>query len=96
VRVSASAARGVDPSDTPGAGRLLAVGTASSQAAKDRFTDWIELQSPVAACLLNITTAMGPIQLRVGTPLDYFQQLNWDPSMAQDRFFGYADAKLID
>jgi hypothetical protein len=50
----------------------------------------------VLACLLNITTAMEQIHLPSGTPLDYFQELVWDDSMAQDRFFGYADARLID
>jgi hypothetical protein len=39
---------------------------------------------------------MEQIHLSVGTPLDYVQELIWDGTMAQDRFFGYSDAKLID
>jgi hypothetical protein len=76
--------------------RLLALDTASPQAARDRFDDLMENRSPVLACLMNITTAMEQLHLPVGTPLDYFQEINWDATMAQDRFFGYADAKLID
>jgi hypothetical protein len=47
------------------------------------------------ACLLNLTTAMAQIHLPVGTPLDYFRLLQWD-TMQQDRFFGFADARLVD
>ena len=28
--------------------------------------------------------------------LDYFKEILWDESLAQDRFFGYADASLVD
>ncbi len=76
--------------------RLLAAGTVSPLAARDRFQDLLENRSAALACLLNITTAMEQIHLPRGTPLDYFQELNWDATMARDRFFGYADAKLID
>jgi hypothetical protein len=74
---------------------LLAAGSASAQAARDRYNNLLENRSEVLACLLNITTAMEQIHLPVGTPLDYFQEFNWDATMARDRFFGYADAKLI-
>jgi hypothetical protein len=47
------------------------------------------------ACLLNITTAMEQIALPRGNPLSYFQRLDL-PALAPDRFFGYADAKLVD
>jgi len=30
------------------------------------------------------------------TPLDYFKEVVWDDSFAQDRFFAYADIKLRD
>ena len=75
--------------------RLLTADAASPQAARDRYRDLLENRSAVAACLLNITTAMEQIHLPSGTPLDYFQQLIWG-QLAQDRFFGYADAKLLD
>src|SRR5437899_4454175 len=29
------------------------------------------------------------------TPLDYFKRLLWDETMAQDRFFGYADPQFV-
>jgi hypothetical protein len=47
------------------------------------------------ACLLNITTAMEQIALPQGNPLGYFKQLDL-PALAPDRFFGYADVKLLD
>jgi hypothetical protein len=80
----------------PALARLLAAQVSSPAAARDRFTELYENRSPVAACLLNLATAMDQINLPVGTPLDYFQQIVWDDSMAQDRFFAYADARLLD
>ncbi len=47
------------------------------------------------ACVLNITTAMEQIALPRGNPLSYFKQLDLT-SLAADRFFGYADAALLD
>src|SRR5579864_2925306 len=76
--------------------RLLAAGAALPQTPRSRFDDLLENRSAVLACLLNITTAMEQLFLPAGTPLDYFQEFNWDNTMAQDRFFGYADARLID
>jgi hypothetical protein len=39
---------------------------------------------------------MSQIQLPDGTPLDYIKELIWDNTMAQDRFFAWADPKLVD
>jgi hypothetical protein len=39
---------------------------------------------------------MEAICLPVGNPLQYFKELIWDDTMAQDRFFGYADPSLYD
>lgn len=54
----------------------------------------------VAACLLNLLTAMSQINLKSGnTPLDYFWQPIWDDpnfAMAQDRFFAYVDEAIVD
>jgi hypothetical protein len=75
--------------------RVLAAGAASADAAQERYSDLMEDRGPVLAALLNITTAMEQIHLPVGTPLDYFQQLIWDDTMAQDRFFGFADAEIV-
>jgi hypothetical protein len=75
---------------------LLAHGAGSADAAADRYTQLLETQGPVLACLLNITTAMTAITLPQGNPLQYFKELIWDKSMAQDRFYGWADPALYD
>jgi hypothetical protein len=79
----------------PKLAKLLAAG-GEPGADRQRFDDLLENRTPVLACLLNITTAMEQIHLPDGTPLDYIQELIWDDTMAQDRFFGYCDPKLID
>ena len=61
----------------------------------DAYSDVMENHPDYLACLLNITTAMSQIYLAQGTPLDYFKQLDL-PALAPDRFFGYADATLVD
>jgi hypothetical protein len=83
-------------SKRPALARLLAADLTSPDAAGDRYRDLLEDKPKVLACLLNITTAMDQIHLPVGTPLDYFKQLLWDSSMAQDRFFGYAAVDLLE
>jgi hypothetical protein len=80
----------------PGLAKLLAAGTDSDDAAHNRYTDLLENKEPVLACLLNITTAMSQIALPQGTALDYFKLLKWDDTMKQDRFYGYADAALLE
>jgi len=47
------------------------------------------------ASLLNLTAAMSAIHLPQGTPLDYFRRIEWDESLAQDRFFGFADEAIV-
>jgi hypothetical protein len=79
----------------PAIERLLSIG-ASDQQAKTRY-ELLGQQAPASlAALLNLAEAMGQIQLREGTPLNYYRKLLWDDSMAQDRFFGYADLALIE
>ncbi len=75
--------------------RFLGSG-ASDQQAKKRYEVLRQQESPSLAALLNLATAMGQIQLPSKTPLDYYQELSWDESMEQDRFFGYADQQLIE
>jgi hypothetical protein len=54
----------------------------------------------VAACLLNLLTAMSQISLPSRkSPLDYYWQPIWDDqafAMAQDRFFAYVDEAIVD
>ena len=77
-------------------GRLLASDAASETAARDRYRDLIENKPEPLACLLNIATAAGQINLRAGSPLDYLRQLIWDDSMKRDRFFAYAEPALLE
>jgi len=74
---------------------LLSHGADSEAAAKDRYGELMEERSPTLAALLNITTAIDTIHLPSGTPLDYLKELIWD-QMAQDRFYCYADKRLIE
>jgi hypothetical protein len=60
----------------------------------DAYGNLIERHPDHLACLLNIATALEQILLAQGTPLDYFKALDLD-NLAPDRFFGYADAKLV-
>jgi hypothetical protein len=84
----------------PSLADLLAAGAGSEDAASGRYGDLMETQGgAVLACLLNITTAMGQIQLAQKTPFDYLKMINWQLNgpfpMAQDRFFAWADPALI-
>jgi len=48
--------------------------------------DNLQHTKPAAiASLLNLATAMKAIQLPNNTPLDYFKEILWDESLAQDR-----------
>jgi len=77
---------------------LLSSDLAAPQAAQERYEAMVETpdRQPVLACLLNLTTAMSAIELPSGKALDYFRRLIWDDSMKQDRFFAWADKKLLD
>jgi hypothetical protein len=56
----------------------------------------METRSAALACYFNLVTVMSQINLSTGTPLDYLRELIWDNSLQQDRFFAWADRKLID
>lgn len=84
----------------PDCSRLLTTGAPNEAAAEDRYTQLMEKQPAVLACFFNLVTAMSQIFLPVGTPLDYIREVIWDDSQQQgmkpDRFFAWADKKLID
>jgi hypothetical protein len=80
----------------PKIGALLAHGAADDNAAEDRYSQLLENQPGSLASFLNLVTAMSAINLPVGTPLDYIKEVIWDDTFAQDRFFGWADPKIID
>jgi hypothetical protein len=63
--------------------------------AEKTFTGLMKTKPPAAASLLNLATAMSSIHLPSGSPLEYFKEILWDDSLAQDRFFAYADAALV-
>jgi len=69
---------------------------ASDADGRARYEDLMENKPKSLAALLNITTAMKAISLPQGNPLDYLRQVKWDDALAQDRFFAYCDAKLIE
>jgi hypothetical protein len=75
---------------------ILAHGAPSGEAARERYTQLMEERPESLACLLNITTAIEAISLRTGSPLQYFKELVWDHTMAQDRFYAWADPALYD
>lgn len=69
--------------------------------APERYADLMEKSDGlVLACVLNLLTAMSLITLpSEKSPLDYYWQPIWDDPqfpMAQDRFFAYVDAGLVD
>lgn len=81
--------------------RFAEIISAGIKDAHDRYSNLIEKQEGLlAACLLNLLTAMSQITLPSGkTLLDYYWQPIWDDPqfpMAQDRFFAYADKALVD
>lgn len=80
----------------PAYAALLAAGSADSESASDRYSQLMETRPQVLACYFNLVTAMSQIQLPVKTPLDYIKELIWDDTMAQDRFFAWADPAIID
>lgn len=80
----------------PSFAALLAAGAADNAAAEDRYGQLMEKRPAVLACFFNLVTAMSQIQLPVHTPLQYIKEAIWDDTMAQDRFFGWADPALID
>jgi hypothetical protein len=78
---------------------LFANGAADDAAAAARYSA-LEERGAILACLLNITTAMQQFNLPQKTPIDYLKRIIWDDqgefAMAQDRFYAWADPKLID
>ena len=74
---------------------FIATGS-SEEDARGHYENLRQNKPAALASLLNLVTAMKTIHLPSKTPLDYFKEILWDESMAQDRFFGYADKSLVD
>jgi len=81
--------------DLPGAVRTLLGADASPAAAAERYLRLGRDRPAALAALLNILTACSTIILGHGTVMDHLKQLIWDDSLAQDRFFAFADAELV-
>jgi len=79
----------------PGVQQMFGADTTSVKTARDRYESLLEDRGAVAAGMWNILTAMGQLQLSSGTALSYLRQIQWD-RVQNDRFFGYADKKLIE
>ena len=75
---------------------LLAHGTGSPEASRNRYETFMEQHPTSLACFFNLTTAMAGIHLPQGTPLSYLREVIWDSSFAQDRFFAYAQIEIVD
>ena len=74
---------------------FISLGSTAAEA--QAHYEHLQQNKPAAlASLLNLTTAMKAIQLPSKTPLDYFKEILWDESLAQDRFFAYADKSIVD
>ncbi len=74
---------------------FISIGSSDVEA-QQHYDDVRQNKPKALASLLNLVTAMKAIQLPSKTPLDYFKTILWDESLAQDRFFGYADRLLVD
>lgn len=76
---------------------LLARGAGSDAEGKARYEKFMKDAPGSLAAFFNITTAMRDIYLPVGVALGYMVELIWDTAlMQQDRFYAYADARLVD
>lgn len=66
--------------------------------ASSKFSELMEANgSKSLASMMNLVTAMRGIDLGGRTPVDFIRQVRWDYKFpAQDRFFAYCDAALVD
>jgi hypothetical protein len=80
----------------PALSKVFAQGLTNADA-EARYDQLVNQRPAALAGLMNITVAMSQIVFSAGkSALDYFKEMIWDPSPAQDRFFAYANADLID
>lgn len=75
---------------------LLSAGELDEAKAAKRYEKFQNAYPRSLAAFLNIVTAARDVHLPVGTALEYLKELIWDDkSMAQDRFFAYANPALL-
>jgi hypothetical protein len=79
----------------PETARLIAAGV-SENAAIARYLALGKAKPLSLASLMNLCAAMESIGLGdQKTPMDFIKEVIWDDTLAQDRFFGYADPAII-
>ncbi len=77
------------------AAMLIAAGVSDSEA-QARYESLAKTRPLSLASLMNLCAAMQSIELGGGkTPLSFLKEVIWDSTLAQDRFFGYADPAVI-
>jgi hypothetical protein len=75
---------------------LFLEGASGEAQAQSRYDRMMEQHPANISCLLNILTIMQDIDLPQFTPFDYLREILWDDTMAQDRFFAWADPSLVE
>ncbi len=74
----------------------LITGGVDEATAEARYEALGKAKPLALASLMNLSAAMADLELGGGsTPIDYIREVIWDDSLAQDRFFGYADPAII-
>lgn len=75
--------------------KLFSLGT-DAVGAQARY-DYLAHSRPSSlASLLNIATALSQVTFAGRNALSFFHALDWDDSMAQDRFFGFVDRAMVE
>jgi hypothetical protein len=80
----------------PEVSKILSADIGDGKASVDRYENLLEEKGQVAAGMWNILTGLEQLQLSSGSAISYFRQIRWDESLQRDRFFGFADKKLIE
>lgn len=79
----------------PATAKLIAGGV-DEATAQSRYEALGKQQPLSLASLMNLSAAMAELELGGGkTPIDFIREVIWDDTLAQDRFFGYADPAII-
>jgi hypothetical protein len=81
--------------DVKGRWSFLSEGVSES-AAKTRYNNLIADREAVLAAILNLSTALEQLLLPEGNAAEYIKSIVWDESLKRDRFFAFADSKLLE
>ena len=79
----------------PTTAKLVAGGVGEAEA-QARYVALGKNKPLALASLMNLSAAMSELELGSGkTPMDFIKEVIWDDTLAQDRFFGYADPTIL-